>query len=199
MLAIYEEFYNVDPNDHTGIIKYVESNLMFLENKKHFTDYDDFYAFSLLISKYIIALENTGKYKQTIKYADKALKLFDENMEQFEIDINEYFIYWSVLVSKGRSHYDLDDYNNSIKVFERLVKRDPDNDNLIKWLEFSNSKKRNSINKYLYVSGAVFFLLYITLRSSSNGLLFLKLGYLLAIGGLINDYFGDKISKWMQK
>jgi len=138
---LYDDFYELDPNDYYGIIKFYESNILILENKSSFKDKADFEEFILLQCQYIISLEKTGKYRKTISKAEMVIKLLDNNSRTYNIDLNIYTTYWSILTSKGRAFYNLKDYKNSIPIFERLLEWDSDNDNFKNWLNASKSEK----------------------------------------------------------
>ena len=196
---LYDDFYELDPNDYYGIIKFYESNILILENKSSFKDKADFEEFILLQCQYIISLEKTGKYRKTISKAEMVIKLLDNNSKTYNIDLNIYTTYWSILTSKGRAFYNLKDYKNSIPIFERLLEWDSDNDNFKNWLNASKSEKRNLINKYLYSLAFILFIVSFTLESRETKGILIILGFIIAFTGTINEYFGDKIILWLRK
>ena len=88
-----------------GIIRFYENNILHLDNKTTFQNKDDFNDYVLVLGQYVISLESLGKYSKAIKYADKLLQLIDLKKEEFDINIKDFTTYWSILTSKGRSHY----------------------------------------------------------------------------------------------
>ncbi len=200
---IYEGFYEFDTNDNIGIIRYCESNLLYIDNKESFKDYDDFFCFSQMIVQFVISLEKIGKYSKAIKYADKAISLFEANLNEYEIELNDFNYYWSVLTSKGRLHYEFKEYDKSILAFEKLLSWDSDNDNFKLWLDSAISKKRRSINKYLY-AGAIFLLIlsYVIKGQTENIYRFRLIpitGFFLVVVAAINEFVIDEIVKWRKK
>lgn len=196
---LYNDFYELDTNDYFGVIKLYEQNSLILENRSIFQDKNDFEDFMFVKCIYIISLENTGKYKKTISQAETAIQLIESNLKSYNININEHTTYWSILTSTGRAYYNLKDYNNSQQTFKRLLDWDPENDIFKEWLIASQSEKRKSINKYLYILALFLFLLSFLLESRETKRLLLIFGFLLAITGSINEYFGDKIIAWGKK
>lgn len=200
---IYDEFFKIEPDDKSQIIKFYEENQLTLDNKNGFTDIDDFKDYMIILSQYIISLEKQGKYSKAILFSDKALNMILENFESYEIELNNYNAYWSALTSKGRAHYNLKEYDKAISCFDKLVEWDAENDNFRNWLIASRHNKRNSINKYLYISAT--FLILTVLAIGDNvldkeiKLLLLKLAILLYAAAFINEYFYDRIIEWIKK
>jgi hypothetical protein len=59
---IYREFfYDIKPDDHVGIIRFYENNLLYLDNKKNFDNKDDFEDYMTILGQYIISLEKIEK------------------------------------------------------------------------------------------------------------------------------------------
>ncbi len=71
---IYDEFYEIDVENHFEIVKFYEKNQMILDNKSNFIDFEEFNEHILILTKYIIGLENLGRYTKTIQYADKTYR-----------------------------------------------------------------------------------------------------------------------------
>ncbi len=201
-LEIYSDFYEIDPNDSMGIIRLYEKNQLLLDNKSTFKDKDDFNDFVLLVGQYVISLEKTGKYSKAIKHADRLLALIDSKKDEFDINQKDFTSYWSILITKGRSLYNLKDYKNSIPIFERLTEWDADNDNLKIWLDASKSRKRNSINKYLYIGASILIISKIFLNDQIENpkikLYMTGLGFVLFMIALINEYVVGKILKMIK-
>ena len=200
---IYADFYNIDSNDYAGIIKFYEMNLLLLDNKSVFQDKDDFYNYIEIICQYVLSLEKTGKYNKTLKYAERGIILIDLKREEYNIDLKDYSAYWFMLSSKGRAHYYLKDYKNSIHVYERLHRFDPENDIIKNCLVSAKSRQRNSINKYLYITATI---LIITEMIFGNKFGYPKLklymsgiGFIILLTALINEYFGDKLIRLIRK
>lgn len=197
---IYIDFYDIDPNDYMGIIQFYESNSLLLDNKTEFQNKNDFNDHVSVLGKYVISLENLGKYSKTIKYADKALHLIDSKADEYSIKLKDFTIYWSILTSKGRTLYNLKDYKNSIQVFDKLLTWDADNDNFKNWRNAAKSKNRNSINNYLYIIAGLLLVTEIFLgdimRIPKVRLYMGGMGLLLFSIALFNDYFLGKVLKW---
>lgn len=196
---IYSDFYEIDPNDSMGVIRLYEKNQLLLDNKLTFKDKADFNDFVLFVGQYVISLEKMGKYSKAIKYADRLLELIDSKKADFDINLNDFTPYWSILTTKGRSLYNLKDYKNSIPIFKRLTEWDADNDNLKNWLKSSKSRKRNSINKYLYIGASILIISKIFLDDQIENpkikLYMTGLGFVLFMIALINEYLMGKILK----
>ena len=202
-LEIYSDFYEIEANDSMGIIRLYEKNQILLDNKSTFKDKEDFNDFVLLTAQYCISLEKMGKYSKAIKYADRLLQLIDSKNEEFNINQKDYTTYWSILTTKGRSLYNLKDYKNSIPIFERLLEWDTDNDNLKNWLDASKSRKRNSINQYLYIIALIFITTELFFGDQiGNPMIKLYVtgfGFLIFTIALINEYLVDIILKMRRK
>ncbi|NVO12270.1 MAG: hypothetical protein HXX16_20095 [Bacteroidales bacterium] len=201
--TIYDDFYNLDINNSTAVIKFYEKNILFLDNKLTFKDKEDFDAYITIICQYVISLETSGKYTKTLKYSEIGIKMIDLKLEEYAIDLNDYSAYWSILSSKARAHFYLKDYKASIYSFKRLHSWDPERDNIKNWLESAKSRQRNSINKYLYAIGLIFLFVEIIFGNKlGNPKLKLYLSVISIIFfslGLINEYFGDKLIKLTEK
>ena len=202
-LKIYNDFCEINPSDSMGIIRFYESNTLVLDNKTGFKDEDEFDDFITIIGQYILSLETLGKYSKAITYADKALTMIDLKKDEYEIELKDYTTYWSILTIKGRSHYYVKDYNNSITIFKRLISWDNSNDNFMLWLNSAKSKKRNSKNKYLYILATILILTEISFGNqftSPKLKLYLSgAGFSLFLVAKINEYSGDKIIKLIKK
>ena len=201
-LEIYSDFYEIDPNDSMGIIRLYEKNKILLDNKLAFKDKDDFNDYVLLVGQYVISLEKMGKYSKAIKYADKLLQLIDSKKDEFDINQKDFTTYWSILTTKGRSFYNLKDYNNSIPIFEKLLEWDNENDNFKIWLDASKSRKRNSINKYFYIVASILIITDVFFRDHIENpkikLYMSGLGFIMFVTALINEYLVDKILKMIK-
>src|SRR5690606_31100748 len=136
---IYSSYYEIDSNDSMEFIKLYEKNLIVLDNKSTFKVKDDFNDYVLFVGNYVLSLEIMGKYSKAIKYADKLLQLIDSKKDEFNININDFTLYWSILAAKGRSFYYLKDYKNSITIFKKLLEWDNDNDSYKMILNASKS------------------------------------------------------------
>lgn len=202
-IEIYSDFYEIDPNDSTGIIRLYEKNLLLLDNKSTFKDRNDFNDFVLMVGQYVISLEKMGKYSKAVKYADRLLHLIDLKKDEFNINQKDFTTYWSILTTKGRSLYNLKDYKNSIAIFERLLEWDTDNDNFKNWLDASKSRKRNSINKYLYIIALILIITEIFFGDQIGNpkikLYMTGFGFIIFMIALINEYLVDKILKMIKK
>ncbi len=202
-LKIYSDFYKIEPTDYIEIISFYEKNETLLDNKSKFKDKEDFNNFVLLLGQYVISLEEIGKYSKAVKYADKFLHLIDLGVEEFNIDKKDFTTYWSIMTSKGRALYYLKDYKNSISVFEKLLEWDSENDNFRNWLDESKSRRRNSINKYLYVIASILVITDIFLGDKIGNpqttFYITGSGFIIFIIALINEYFIDKILKIIKK
>jgi tetratricopeptide (TPR) repeat protein len=200
---IYSSFYDIGPDNSMGIIRLYENNQIILDNQTTFIDKDDFKEFVILMAQYVISLEKMGKYTKSIKYADRLLQLIDSKKDEFEILINDFTSYWSVLTSKGRSLYNLKDYKSSILIFERLLEWDSDNDNFRLWLDTSKSRKREFINRYLYIASSILIFTHLFIGDSiinpkiKNYML--GLGIILFIIALLNEHLVEKILKMIKK
>lgn len=201
--TIYADFYKIDSNDTSGIIKFYENNALILDNKTVFQDKDDFNEYIIILCKYVISLEKIGKYTKAVKYAEKAVNLIDYKLSEYNINLKDFTKYWSMLSSKARAHYNLKDYKNSILTFKKLHLWDPDNDNIKNWLDSAQSRQRNSINIYFYVTGLIL-LFGEMIFGNKFGNPELKLymsviSFIFLSVGLINEYFGDKLVKLIRK
>jgi len=201
-LEIYSDFYEIDPNDLMGIIRLYEKNQILLDNKSTFKDKADFNDFVLLVGQYVISLEKMGKYAKSVKYADRLLQLIDIVKDEFDINQKSFATYWSILTTKGRSLYYLKDYKNSIPIFERLLEWDPDNDNFKNWLDASKTRKRNSINKYLYIGASILIITEIFFGDQIGNPIVKQyltgFGFIMFMTALINEYLVDKILKMIK-
>jgi len=201
--TIYADFYNIDSDDTTGIIKFYENNSLILDNKSVFQDKDDFNEYIIILCQYVISLEKIGKYTKAVKYAEKAVNLIEDKLSEYNINLKEFTKYWSILSSRARAQYNLKDYKNSILTFKKLYLWDPDNDNIRNWLDSAKSRQRNSINIYFYVTGLI--LLFVEMifgNQFGNPKLKLYLSvisFLFLSIGLVNEYFGDKLIKLFRK
>ncbi len=202
-LKIYSDFYSIDTKDYMGIIRFYESNSLLLDNKSSFQNRDDFNDYVSVVGQYVISLESLGKYSKTIKYADRLSHLIDTNAGKYCIKLMDFTPYWSILASKGRAHYNLKDYKNSILVFDKLLTWDTDNDNFKIWRDGAKSKKRNSINSYLYISAAILLVTEIFFGDLSGipkiRFYMSGFGFLLILIALFNELFLGKILKWDKK
>jgi tetratricopeptide (TPR) repeat protein len=200
---IYDSFYDIDPNDSMGIIRLYENNQIILDNISSFKDKDDFSQFVLLAAQYVISLEKVGKYTKSIKYADRLLQMIELNKDEFQILINDYTTFWSVLTSKGRSLFYLKNYKNSVLIFKRLLEWDSENDNFRLWLESSQSRKRKYINQYLLILSIIIFITKIFIGNYIDNpkikIYMLFFGFILILIALINEYFVDKVLKINKK
>ncbi|HEY9115550.1 MAG TPA: hypothetical protein VIN10_12695 [Bacteroidales bacterium] len=194
--VIYEEFYNIDVNDHSRFVEFYKDNSLYFENKKTFTDYNDFICFTQVVTKFIIGLENNGRYQKTIEYADKYNKILADYISNNNLDLNDFNYYWSNLTSKGRAAFQLKDYKSAIEVFEELSEWDKENDYFKNWLKAAKHRKRNAYNKLIYIGALVFFLLAVLADDRDVSSLFLVSGFILALVASINDYIGNKAIKW---
>ena len=200
---IYDEFYEIEVENHFEIVKLYKKNQLILDNKSNFIDFEDFNEYILVLTKYIIGLEKLGRYTKTIQYADKNISLIENNIDKFNVPLSDYNAYWSTLTSKGRAHYNKKEYKISIEIFEKLCDWDSENDHLKEWLEASKKGKRNSLNKYFYLTAFVFIFGELVFSdgflSKEIKLIMLKVGFLFLLAALINEYFWDKIIKWTKK
>lgn len=198
-LKIYRDFYHIDANDYMGIIRFYERNSLLLDNKSTFQNRDEFNHYVSVVGQYVISLENLGRYSKTIKYADKSLTLIDSKADDYGITLKDFTTYWSILTSKGRALYNLKDYKNSIQVFDKLLTWDKDNDNFKNWRDAAKTKKRNSINNYLYITAGILLFSEIFLGDLLGvpkvRLYMSGIGLLLISIALFNDYFLGKIFK----
>ncbi|WP_163323611.1 hypothetical protein [Draconibacterium mangrovi] len=116
---------------------------------------------------------------------------------------SDFDTYWSTLTSKGRAHYNNKEYKTSIEIFEKLCEWDNENDYLKQWLEASKKGKRNSLNKYFYLTAFIFIFGELAFSdgflSKEIKLIMLKVGFLFLLVALVNEYFWDKIIKWTKK
>ena len=202
-LEIYSDFYEIAPDDYMGIIRLYEKNQLLLDNKSTFKDKDDFNDFALLLGQYVISLEKMGKYSKTVTYSDKLLHLIDLKKKEFDINQNDFTIYWSIMTSKGRALYSQKDYKKAISIFEKLLEWDSENDNFKNWLDASKSRQRNSINKYLYIIASVLIITEIFF-GDQFGIAKIKLymsgfGFVIFMIALINEYLVDRILKMIKK
>lgn len=202
-LEIYNDFYEIDPNDSMGIIRLYEKNQILLDNKSTFKNKDDFNDFVLLLGQYVISLEKMGKYSKAVTYSDKLLQLTDLKKGEFDINQKDFTTYWSIMTSKGRALYNLKDYKNAIPIFEKLLDWDSENDNFKNWLDVSKSRKRNSINKYLYIIASILIISEIFFGDQIGNpkikLYMTGFGFIIFMIALINEYLVDKILKMIKK
>ncbi len=195
---INDEFYDLEPDDYRGIIKFYKNHKLVFDNKSIFNDKREFKNHIVILAKYIISLEKTGKYRMVISSADNFLNFIESRIAGFEIEKSDCVEYWSILTSKGRALYNIKDYKESIRLFKQLLLWDPENDNFQEWLRASKFENRNSFNKYLYISaGLIFFVSF--LFQSQVGVTIRIIGIVFFVIALANEYYGDKIINWFMK
>ena len=200
--SIYQEFYNLEGDDYLGIIRAYERNTVVLDHKTQFMDVSDFNDHILFLTQYIISLENEGKYTKSITYSEKAILLIRANIKQYKIVLSDYRAYWSILTTKGRCEYKLKKYKNASETFEELVNWDPENDYLKNWFESSKRNRRIAINTPLYIIGFALIFMDVIFTNAITPELertLTKIGFLLILAALINDYVYDRIKKWIDE
>ena len=193
---IFEEFYEIDVNDHTRFVEFYEVNRVYFENKKSFADKNELLSYTQVITKFIIGLENIGRYKQTIQYADKYSPFLKEQAGNHDEQLKDFTYYWSIQTSKGRAAFNLKDYNTAIEVFSELKAWDPENDYFINWLKATKHAKRNIYNNALYIAALVLMLLAVLTNDRSLSRIFMVPGLLLILVASINGFIGNKAISW---
>jgi tetratricopeptide (TPR) repeat protein len=193
---LFEEFYEIDVNDHIRFVEFYEVNRVYFENKKTFADKDELLSYTQAITKFIIGLENIGRYKQTIQYSDKYSPFLKEQAGNHDKQLKDFTYYWSIQTSKGRAAFNLKDYKTAIEVFSELKTWDSENDYFINWLRASKHGKRNIYNKALYIAALVFIILSVLIDDRSLSTIFLIPGLLLILVASVNDYIGNKAIRW---
>ena len=98
---IYNDFFKIDVNNYSEIIRFYESNSLFLDNKSTFLNSDDFNDYVLIVAQFVISLENLGKYSKANKYSNKLLAFIDNNVNKYGIKLKDFTPYWRFLQAKG--------------------------------------------------------------------------------------------------
>lgn len=128
---IQSEFESVDWSDSNSVVQFYENNLIFFDNIPETRDIGEIIEICHIKISYLFALINKAHYTKAEKLLTSVENFIQkvENSNEFE-EINERF-----LNVKGRILHHSNKYEDSLKIFQELVKKDPDNDNYKRWLE----------------------------------------------------------------
>lgn len=102
-----------------------------------------------------------------------------------------------------RNHFEIVQFYEKNQLILDNKSKFNDTDDLKIWLDASKSRKRNSINVYLYVTAALLFIIEFSvgrnMLSSETKLLMIKIAFLIFMTAIVNEYLYDKIMKWIKK
>ncbi|MFD1258467.1 hypothetical protein ACFQ3S_16800 [Mucilaginibacter terrae] len=130
----YEEAYTSDPY---YVINFMKKNAEILHQENDFDEIADLKKYLAIVSQYIKALVDTGRYNKAIDEALYFLPVIEKNMIYLHINPAEETWYLSVCFQKGYAHYQLSDYFIALKQFKILLEFTPDSDQIKMWIDHS--------------------------------------------------------------
>ena len=113
-------------------------------------------TYSQLIADYGIALAETQSYKKAIPVLDKALNLFQNNKKFSPESLRNLEFYQALLFSRGKSYFNLDNFELAKLDFELLTELYPDNSIYAKWTSAIKNKNLNRTRNILWYCVAGF-------------------------------------------
>ena len=201
--SLYDEFYGIDTKDYKRIYKFYGDHADELESRTNFEDKDDFNVYMLIMAQYVVSLENLEKHFRATVFADKLLPLIVAKASEYQIDLSSFTPYRSMLASKGRSHYVLKEFRKAEAAFKILAAIEPENINFQKWHYTAKSKRRKSVNKYLFIAAITVIIIAFMFGSQFNPptikLYLLIAGFALLWIMAINSVFFDLIRKLFKR
>ena len=153
-----DEFELLKSSDNLAFIRFYENNIQSIDNIDSTKD-EDSYDFKLrLICEYGLSLSGGGQYTKAVSILEKAITMFENqpNYPDFDPGNNSYLEH--LLWNYGLVLWEVNQINNSIKVFKRLVSYYPENDKYRNWLSGLKARKIRRISNPLWVAVLVWLL-----------------------------------------
>ncbi len=184
------EFFKVK-DDSLAFIRYFESNSDAIE--KLDDNDEEQKGFKLKMNgDYGLCLAGSGSTDKAIKVLATFIPRFEQESGLNDTDLLKAAYYEHLLWAFGSSLYYTDKVDETEKIFERLVKMQPDNQKYKNWLRSTKEKRFSKLKKGLYIS--VFTWLFIDIlfiRSMDSGLkgIFLMSGAGVVCGTIILEAY----------
>lgn len=129
---IYQDFKEIDANEHRSMIRFFEDNQKDIKNLE-MAEYFELHC------QYLISLHETGSYEKYLNNADQAIESCIIHNLQFP---NEKNIYRKLLFKKAASYFSLMEYKKAEHIWKELIKMNPNDEESIKSLKRSLWKQK---------------------------------------------------------
>jgi tetratricopeptide (TPR) repeat protein len=117
---------------------------------------------------YGLCLANSGTTDKAVKVLETFIPIFEKESGLTETELMATPYYEHLLWAFGSSLYYTDQVDETEKIFERLVKMQPDNQKYKNWLRGTKEKRFSKFRKGLYVSIFVWFAIDILFMKSMD-------------------------------
>ncbi len=148
----YEDSFSDDPK---YTIDFVRANRQSLVSLLNFEDITDFKKYLAIIGRYVKGLVSTGKHNLAIDEAIAFLPGIERNRNRFEMEPIDDSWYLTILFQKACAHNQLKDYIVASKEFKALQTIDPQNDDIKKWLEYSQYGKFKRYETFIIIIASI--------------------------------------------
>lgn len=180
--------------DNSQYIEKYEENILFFNNLLRNGHKEDIeFVIPIKMYKYADPLQETGKYKKALT----VLSEIETDLEKLKGQSKWYNQYLEgVTFLKGVCLGRLKKYTDSNKEFEKLLRKDSDNDNFIEWYKSNMKKQISSIFDKIAVIGLIIYL--VILFADINGFkienrLIRECGVVIALLAVVTSYIYKRI------
>lgn len=154
---IADEIYSKEnTKSYRDFVDNFEKHCHSIETIKYNETMETYDTFSQLIADYGIALAETQSYKKAIPVLDKALNLLQNNKNFSPESLRNLEFYQVLLFNRGKSYFNLDNFELAKPDFELLTELYPDNSIYPKWTSAIKNKYLNRTRNILWYCVAGF-------------------------------------------
>jgi hypothetical protein len=138
-------------DDSLSFIRFYENNIDAIEKLDH--NDEEQKGFKLKMNgDYGLCLASSGSTEKAVKVLAVFIPKFEKEAGLTEIELATTPYYEHLLWAFGSSLYYTDKVDETEKIFERLIKMQPDNQKYKNWLKETKEKRFSKIRKGLYIS-----------------------------------------------
>lgn len=180
---LYDLIYKDESTKEPAVfLKVIEPYKFFLSNFE-FSNYDERYKVTRLISDIAIMKCTVGETRYALPYLYKAVSLFEEDEKLLNKDLLDETLYAALIHKRGEALFKMKKYNAALKDFKRLKEKFPESRNIREWY---NQCKQSRLNYLEWFLLALFFMIVvITYFFDVHSVLLIFVKFALLIGFLV--------------
>ena len=172
--------------------QFFKANSLAFYNVTKFDNLEEVTAYKELSWKYLQTLSQIGHLNDVLDLVLIVIPVLDPELDRFNIDKSKDIWYKGIIRLDAEAAYGLKDYETALKEYKLLLKLDPENDVLKKWVDYCRIGLLGRFNTRLGIISfacIVISMLLINYKPRSIGLVFLYSGLVgLAVVLTIEGY-----------
>ena len=158
LALLMEQLYKKFKSLHYSVedcVKFYNDNAIIINNVHNFNSEYDLLAFADIYYGCMFCIIQKGQYNKAIDSIKNVLPVLEGGIDKYNVTRATFSNYVWLLWQQGIAYYNLRDYAQSIKLFNKVNEYEPANDKVKEWLEWAKWGRVTKFIPFLTILGFI--------------------------------------------